>query len=677
MIPIASYPQGTFEFSGGIPDTAVLSFRVTANHGMQPALFHVKMTMLPDVPDKNGDVTISYGPFKRVFRNCTIDYIERSDPNKLEWSATLLDRRYLWRFAVISGTYNARWKNGTELRDETQKTPAELASLCLAAMGEKNANLAALKRFSNLDFPQVEWDNTDAANALAELCERYGCRPVFDNDQVAIVNVGDGEELDVSGNRWPVVEDSETFNPPEKPGTIVVRFAPTSIQADLPLIPVGVDTDGTIKPINQLSYMPPPGTEAGPPKLDYSTGMKYIDAVKGLWNCTGDDGWRGIPSPYLRQLAEDNIYKLYAISPPPIFLGLNKSRGDAANDKALPNLEPMPLTAAGTMKDVWWIALQNEQNDRVGAYADPKFGAAANPLQTQFDEYNREVSSAPLPAMVYGSYWFSSLGNNLAGGLQSLNPAFIVQPTIKGGSTAPGWDDPNNVERKIEASGYCGIGFSIISEWSLVKFSTSVWQGAAVKDSGVVAKFSDGTKIADGISRCPPTLWLRTRFFLRDPYTRAFVRAERRRVLDPNNPSVRVVMREDLQLKMTYRYGGAPDLNGTIPRFAPTGREWNWNAVSAAADVYLDEIEREYHDTAPRGVVYAGFVDVSLDGAIRSIDWYVGEDGHAYTRVGRDTDYLVWHQDFSERRLAERVRARINQQPSPAPAPRGQNQQVF
>jgi len=660
MPATSPYPQGTFSFSGGIPEDAVLSFRVTQNHGITPAIFKVRMNMLPEVPDKNGDVTIKYGSFKRTFKNCTIDLIDRPDGAQLVWDVTILDRRWKWQFPTIDGAYNQRWKNGTELRDETKKTPSQLVALCLLAMGEKNYDIAPLKDFDQLDWPETTWDNANAANAAQEICERYGCRLLCVFDRAIVVKVGDGQGFDSSLDHL-ILEDSETFDPPEKPGKIVLRCGPTSVQGDLPLYAVAVDTDGTIRPMHKVSYAPGSPTFLQGQPVDFTNGS-YVDKAIGFWNALGQD-FHGLPAPYLRHLARENIFRLFRIHPPAQFYSLNEAWGDSKNTK--PDLESFPDVSQDSAHSwLWRIALQNEQNDRVDRFADP--------LNTKFDEYNKEVASSAMPAWVYGYYWSSqsygnaprddqdSQGNVTKLGVLKLDPSVVFSPQKLNASIEPGEDAPTTVSYKVLDSGFYLGGFSIDPQWGVVKFSEPVFQNLPPKQSGVTAKYANGAPLPNGVTRFPPTLWLRTRFLLRDPDTRGWVRAERVRVLDQNNPTTRYVTRDDLVLKLTYRYKGPPNITTYPARFTSLSMIENWDVISKAADAYLDEIEKEYQTVDPHSVTYGEFVPYKIDGAIREVTWYVGEDGYARTRVCRNTDYLVWHQDYAERRLAERIKNRLD-----------------
>lgn len=668
----AEAPQGTFSFSGGISPEQVLRFSVAQQHGLTPSIISVRMIIPLDgePPEKNGDVELSYDTTKIVLKNCTIDKIERPDDEKLEWEVTLLDRRWLWRYAKVSGVFNARWKNGTELREETKDLPSRLAEWCLIQMDEKNYDLGALKKFDKLDWPEINWDMADAANALQELCERYGCRAIYRprTDNVVIVKIGDGQELDVSG-KIPFESNSLVFDPPEKPGKIVLVMGPTSVQADLPLYPVGVEVDGRILPINRLSYSPEVlPSESG---IDMSSGT-YIDLAKGLWDRAGV-GFYGVSQPYLRRLAEQCIYRMYRIHPPKKWPGLNRAWGDSAASK--PDLENWPNVDQNSPQTwLWRISLQSDQNDPLSKLVDP--------LNTKIDQYNNEVGASGMPAWVYGQYVYGSanvlvdtMTTTLGGfpivakyGIQKLNPKLVKSSLQQQTASTPNKNDPITLKLSVISSGFYLGGFSIDSDWGLVRFNEPVYQLAQPKQKskmGLTAVLSSGSKlsdiIADQVANFPATLWLRTRFLLRDPNTRGWVRAERVRVLDKSNPATRYVVRNDLVFKMTLRPSGAPNIStypATFDNATWAFYDTTENNVVKAADAYLDDIEKEYQTRKPQSVVYCGFYPFDLDGAIREIVWYTDDAGFARTRVSRDQEFLVWHQDYSERRLVERLVAR-------------------
>jgi hypothetical protein len=250
----------------------------------------------------------------------------------------------------------------------------------------------------------------------------------------------------------------------------------------------------------------------------------------------------------------------------------------------------------------------------------------------------------------------------------------VFSPAEQGASTIPNQDVPASLQAAVVESGFYPGGFEIDGELGVVKFGQQVEQVMAVKNPGLIYRQANGSKISDDLSRgrFPATLWLRTRFFVNDPQTRAPVRYQRTRVLDPTSQTVRYVVRDDLIFKLTYRFTQPVDVSSFPPKFTDNGSENNKDVIDAAADAYLDQIIQEYETRQPQTVVYAGFLPMVLDGAIRQVTWMVNGKGEAYTRVSRDQEELHVVRDYKDQRLAERLKAladKAGRQPPPEPLP--------
>lgn len=679
-------PQATFEYTGGIGGAfgpVLGGWRVTVTHGMTPSIINVSVPMVAgaEPPQKNGDVILRYGDIKPIkLKNCTIDKITQDVGGRLIWNVVILDRRYRWRWADVSGWWNARWRNGTDVRTETQKKPSELAKIFLEAMGETDYDIKALKQFDGTDWPEFQPDVTNAAEMLQQLCERYELRPVWDwdKDRVVVVEVGKGRELDL---KQSYTQYSLTYDPPEKPGRIVVLCAPSSVQYDFPLEHVMLDLDGTIRYPNQVSYapLPPETVNAANQGANWKAGT-YIDTHWAEWAPYSSDPYPAVKYPSCRRLAEESLLRWYRIVPPKEMVALCQIAGDAPN--AADSIGGFPRISEDKEKSwLWQIDLQMEQNDRNSTLVDP--------LNTQFiadDEYNKEVSQAPLPAWIYGLFNSNIIGdNNLPydlnitgspfGGvtnlgqppiplsaIKKLNPAKVTSQVQLSTSVYPDASTPDEVLTAVARSGFYDGVFSIDAQRGIVKFGEKVFQSAAPSDVPLLYRFANGTApdktLAQGTF--PATLFLRTRFFVRDKFSRAPIRYQRTRVLDASNKTVRYVVRDDLTYKLTYRFDAKVNpinLTDYPPSFHSIGTDNNENAINKALDGYLDAIEAQYETRQPATIVYPGFSPWTLDGAIRQVTWEVDGSGKAFTRVSRDTEELHIVRDYVERRMAERLRS--------------------
>lgn len=278
-----SDPKGEFFFPG-IPQP--LRGEFTLSHGISPGVCTIDVAPGTFEVSGPGTLTLAYDGRSVSFVDCKPDKgVMRLTQGGYIVTLSILDRRWRWRYGEISGHYNQRNKAGN-LRTETEKTPQELATLCLRAMGESGFDASALPSSPR---PTVDWSFTNPAQALASLCDSMGCSiapGVLDN-RVRIVKRGVGRDLP----DLPTVMSADfTFDPPELPGSIKFVGGATRWQDKFTLEAVGIDADGAIKPIDDLSYKPDGGWSTSNPL--------YFDAVATDTN---------------RKLAQKSVFRWYRI----------------------------------------------------------------------------------------------------------------------------------------------------------------------------------------------------------------------------------------------------------------------------------------------------------------------------------------------------------------------------
>jgi len=233
----------------------VLSASYTLSPGITPSV--VQMQIIPQnaAIASVGDVVFIHGTTTLTIPGCRADQasmVRGTDGTLVSFS--LLDRRWRWKFGEIYGHYNQRDADGL-IVTATEKTPQQLAQLLLSAMGET----ADVSGIPNNGRPECEWIAANPAEALADLLEPFGQIVVLQIDStVAIRQQGVGAALPENTS---LIEQQVSANPPECPATIRVLGAPNRYQARLRLEAVAYDTDGRIKPIDQLSYKPAGGWE--------------------------------------------------------------------------------------------------------------------------------------------------------------------------------------------------------------------------------------------------------------------------------------------------------------------------------------------------------------------------------------------------------------------------------
>lgn len=240
-----------------------IRFTMSLSDGISPSSATLVTTPQATLPPDVGDVTLDYsdlgssGQTQIVFTNCAINQIRLAQEDGYVWQIQLLDRRWKWQDkGEISGVYNQRFKDG-QIDPATEKTPQEIALLLFAAMGEETTPGQPLAvhvtNLPNQSRPTINWDRVNPARELADLCESLGCviSPQVDGS-FKIHQLGNGDTLsDVGAMRLGAGLLYGTV--PEK---VKIVGAETEFQSRLQLEAVGLDSDGEIKPLADLSYTP-------------------------------------------------------------------------------------------------------------------------------------------------------------------------------------------------------------------------------------------------------------------------------------------------------------------------------------------------------------------------------------------------------------------------------------
>jgi hypothetical protein len=199
-----------------------------------------------------GTLTMSWDGTSVTLPQCLIDLSSvRFDGGGRQIHIVLKDRRVWWtRAAPVSGSYNVPRAGGVSrplgLRD--------MASLLLTAIGEPSANVSVLP---NDHFIPVHWQNADPLTELRQLLDSVGYSLTlgFGTEPVKVVRLGTGLSLPTT-LRFVY---TDAFDPAVPPRWAKVVFEPSWMQARFFLEAVGRETDGSWKPINELSYAPDTG----------------------------------------------------------------------------------------------------------------------------------------------------------------------------------------------------------------------------------------------------------------------------------------------------------------------------------------------------------------------------------------------------------------------------------
>jgi len=278
--------QGLASFPGV---DQVASWSASLAHGISPSVLTIDTAPQCDFVGAGGDFTVEFGNTSFTFSDCRVWQAHyRATAAGRVWTLVILDRRWKWQgLGLVSGAYNLR-NDDNSLRDDTeQMTPQDLMSACLDALGEEEYDVSDAPTGV---YPTIEWDSVRPSDALADLCDQYGCRVALQTDDtVKICVVGQGAALPIDDG---VMENSLAIDPPERPDQTAIVCARNRYQVDLPLEPVGAESDRTVTAIDELSYAPGDGWES-------------VDLVD----------FRAVDAEH-RALAQEWIYRAYRIATP-------------------------------------------------------------------------------------------------------------------------------------------------------------------------------------------------------------------------------------------------------------------------------------------------------------------------------------------------------------------------
>ncbi len=199
-----------------------------------------------------------YGSLKMSdgIRSVTINEVYADNPrieydavNGKRLTATLYDRRYLWKWGYIVGTYNKKSVDGVP---NEEKTLAELLVLCLLALDERYYNFRNIPEV----YPEVRWEFDNPGVALNDLCEKYGLVvgiSAIGSNPIMIRPYNSRRHVPTGFGSKRIDGLSKAIRPS---GIILVGNRVVCQRKFITLVAVGEDTDGAIKPIGNLSFAP-------------------------------------------------------------------------------------------------------------------------------------------------------------------------------------------------------------------------------------------------------------------------------------------------------------------------------------------------------------------------------------------------------------------------------------
>jgi hypothetical protein len=244
--------QGTFTWPGL---THVKSARYTQTHGTEPDDIVVECEPGGTVnATEFGNAFFYYSNLQVPLLDCKI----KSSRLRIGDSGQFIhiriqDRRWRWKYGEVSGEYNVTDSDGSYVA-HIKKNAQELAVILLNAMGEYNIDVSGLPTDQ---WPERQWVCSNPTNELDKLCDQYGCRVVLGigTDPVTVQRLGVGTPLPPVAR----INIDAGITSSDMPDHIAVCGDRILYDGVFTLEPIGIEFDGSLKHIDDLSYRPEAG----------------------------------------------------------------------------------------------------------------------------------------------------------------------------------------------------------------------------------------------------------------------------------------------------------------------------------------------------------------------------------------------------------------------------------
>lgn len=267
-------------------------------HGVSPGSGTITFQGVPEIlPPGKATLYMTDGTDSVTLQNIYMvnPRIESSTEGGAFLTSTIYDRRYCWKWGYVTGTYN---KQGVDGVPEEQYTLTQLMELCFAQLGESNYTFVNIP----IAYPEVNWEYENPGNALQSLLDKYGLTigidPTDNSGAFVVAPYNYARTVPLGA----VMSTTEVSSKNILPAYVrLVGDRKILQETFVELVPVGEDTDGTIKNIDDLSYAPVGAGEGGEA---YSYELWGKEAIAAFSN---------ISNPRQRELAEKCVFKWFSI----------------------------------------------------------------------------------------------------------------------------------------------------------------------------------------------------------------------------------------------------------------------------------------------------------------------------------------------------------------------------
>lgn len=596
--------------------TKIIGATVPRHHGITPNCISIECAPQDRLPPRVGTLTLQYDKTVIKMPECLIDSTHfKFDERGNLWSMKLFDFRWKWKFldGKLNGRYNVRLPNGPvdRLDPLTEKPMRELIDACTKLIKLPNG-----KKFFVLGdvpklFPQVYWASANPAAELQKLCDSIGFRvvPLFDGT-VLLQPKGtgrDGKALAQMPKGLPVMYDQVGYDPPEIPNQLVFIASATRFQVTLPLDPVADDVDGTVRPLDKVSYKPTDNALANVPGFRGLGGGWGADLINFMNVKLVKDlsKWYNLPNP--RELARASVYRKFRVrvlrqdgTP---FVDWPDKTG--SKDIYIPGC-PVRVDDVRQILPMGQQLLEPVQTDEGWfRFTDTIiWGQFANGFQNNYPDDVSDYDTIP-KYMIDGR-------EPLTGALSGDKTATVLQPDQ----------------------------FSLDGETGIVTINGPIL--------GRIYKYDSSGRII------APNLWIRTTVQVSSPTTWVPVREETyfnvTGVSKDNKIGAEIVAVRDADLfrRVVPAYG--PDMI-TLKKVNDTSEQ---ESYKKAVEKLVEQQIKTYQDLRPAAAEYIGWHDVRPDGGREEVVFTLSQRG-SFTQVSLFNERFVLQLGYEDRRFLEKA----------------------
>lgn len=612
----------TFTGNAGYPGIqAMEACEFTDLIGIAPASATIEMYPQFGVPSANGDLVFSYRgtdgtSFAITIRNMHFDlasFVRNSGGQVIR--CRLLDERWKWRFGSISGRYNikfvrcydAAFTSGAASQfvdPDHEKTPQQLALLCTKAMGYADSDWD-VSRLPNDARPEINWDASNPAKALADLADTLGCVivPVRSTGKwkLSVKGEDDNGGQGALPDNFPYLDPLDGVDPAEKPDYVEILTAQQLFEMRIALEAVAQDMDQDYSTLGQMSYAPYRFAVTD----DSSTAFASSDPE--FWDISTTRQLQpdqSLISP--REMAMRTIFRTY------------KVKGSSVE-----------IIASGPNLNINIPGLPDPVSIRQLVLTDNRVQPFLIPNST---------SVQPLKAYVEGTWW-----SDLNPADDGNYPAGSRIDLAARAATSDG-DADDSVSFSIQSAEDC--------RFTLITFSRQIVKTKTVTDPATGLQFES--------YMIPADLFLHTAVKVRDPKTFQLMRKSVKRWIgsgpapaagQTGNYTTLSVIKNDIQAWVRGVYTSAGDLTQTID---------NDDAVNTRANFYIDQIVRTMETVNNSTRTYTGIFPIDMNGALISVSWKIGKGG-ADTIASLNTEHDFENPSYENRRARDARKGESNE----------------